>query len=403
MMNKNIKIISQLISFSLMVCVTTMLHAATPLFQLTPLTPTTLSLPANVTATIRYNVTNNTHITRTLTIQPITATTQATAGPGTCPSPFTLAPKQSCVLTLLVDATVLAKSGTSITKGPIVCKTQDSSNNNPDPFLCSQPSQAHSLNISVPDKAAAFSITPSSGTTSGNAQITITGKGLTGTTSVTLGATTATNLHVISDEMLTAVTPQHVSGLVSVMITNADGRVSVLTNSYDYIASSIGQISGGGKIGCMQGAPLGNLIAAVADESSSSIWGNRLVATGATDNNDGKTNTTTILATPGASPPSAALICASYQVDSGGNTPCQAGNACYNDWFLPAIGTLQLGCLQVNKTAIGGFNSINYWSSTEHSITTAAYYLDFINGASNVADKSTLYAVRCVRNFTPFP
>jgi hypothetical protein len=43
---------------AIMFSLSAFLHAATPLWTFTPLTPTSISIPANKTATIQYQVTN---------------------------------------------------------------------------------------------------------------------------------------------------------------------------------------------------------------------------------------------------------------------------------------------------------------------------------------------------------
>jgi DNA-binding beta-propeller fold protein YncE len=120
--------------------------APNPVFSITPYTPTSMLLPANGTAIVQYQVTNQTQITRTLTIKPITGASQIVTGTGVCTSPFTLNSKESCLLTLEVNGSQIS---THIKGGPIVCKTVGPGNNNPDPFLCSWPSQENSLFISV--------------------------------------------------------------------------------------------------------------------------------------------------------------------------------------------------------------------------------------------------------------
>lgn len=91
-------------------------------------------------------------------------------------------------------------------------------------------------------------------------------------------------------------------------------------------------------------------------------------------------------------------------MDSQGNAPCQAGNTCYNDWFLPALD--QLGCLMTNKASIGGFPSAgNYWSSSQHVVASGAKYYTYndglgtLNPAAN--NKNNSFQVRCARAFTP--
>ena len=145
-MNKIIKTLSTLGSGIILLANTILAHATVPAFGITPTSPTAMLLPANSSAIVQYQVTNQTQISRTLTIQPITGINQINTGIGICPSPFVLAPQQSCLLTLQVNGSQIPPR---ITGGPVVCKTQGPGNNNPDPFLCSQPETANQLAISV--------------------------------------------------------------------------------------------------------------------------------------------------------------------------------------------------------------------------------------------------------------
>jgi uncharacterized protein YhjY with autotransporter beta-barrel domain len=78
-------------------------------------------------------------------------------------------------------------------------------------------------------------VSPNSGTTAGGTAITITGSGFIGTTSLTLGGTAASGVVVVSDTQITAVTPIHVAGAVSVNVTTAGGTAS-LGAAFDYVA-----------------------------------------------------------------------------------------------------------------------------------------------------------------------
>src|SRR5690606_23241116 len=103
----------------------------------------------------------------------------------------------------------------------------------------------------------------------------------------------------------------------------------------------------------------------------------------------------------------AAQMCNDYEVDSQGNSPCQAGNTCYNDWFVPASNiatpTGQLNCLFTNRVAIGGFTNDDYWSSTEFSGSPESYArtqgMDI--GIHFIRSKAVEIRLRCVRAFTP--
>lgn len=120
-----------------------------PKFSIDPLTATAVNVPSNSNIQVRYRVTNNTKITRTLTMESIVGVSQVTTS-GYCTSPFTLAHNQSCVLALQIDGEALAQAGRYyVFGGPKICKTQGSGSKPANSFLCSQPSQANSLDISV--------------------------------------------------------------------------------------------------------------------------------------------------------------------------------------------------------------------------------------------------------------
>jgi hypothetical protein len=82
------------------------------------------------------------------------------------------------------------------------------------------------------------SISPNTGTTAGGTAVTITGTGfLTGAT-VTLGGTAATNVNVAGGTSITATTPAHAAGAVSVAVTNTDAQSASLNNGYTYTTSN---------------------------------------------------------------------------------------------------------------------------------------------------------------------
>ncbi len=138
----------------------TLLHAdeTQPKFTIIPSTHTKWVIPSNGNAKVIYTVTNQTKITRTLTMKPIPGITQKTTGFGVCDSTFTLAHGQSCQLVLPLVGSQLSGH---ITGGPVVCKTKGHGDNSPDPFLCSQACGANSLDIlSVGFEPASISVNP---------------------------------------------------------------------------------------------------------------------------------------------------------------------------------------------------------------------------------------------------
>lgn len=372
-------------------------QAGTPLWTFAPLTATNIVVLANGTATVQYRVTNQSSRPHTLEMQPIQGITQNVTGSGICGNPFVLPGKGSCILSLQIDGSQLTSP---IEDGPIVCQQGST-------LQCYRPSAANILRIT--QAITLLSIDPNSGPASGGTGVILTGTGFTGVTSVTFDGIAATSVNVVNSTMVTAVTPAHAVGLVDVSIYKAGGQ-STLANGFRYDTTAVGQPSGGGIIACLGGAPFLNLIAAIADNSAGMVWGPLTTITGAQSNIDGAANTATIVAVLGTTSNYAARVCSDFEVDSQGNTPCQAGNTCYNDWFLPAGNNPagQLQCLYDNSVTGGvlvGFAATDYWSSTESSPPLSAgnawdQLFTLADGESE-ADKDDVLRVRCVRAFTP--
>ena len=84
---------------------------------------------------------------------------------------------------------------------------------------------------------AISSVTPSSGVSTGS-QVTISGIGFTGATSVLFGSTPATSFTVTSDTSITATSPPGWSGTVDIRVTNATGE-SAATASDQVTAAAL--------------------------------------------------------------------------------------------------------------------------------------------------------------------
>ncbi len=363
-----------------------MIQAGTPVWTFTPLTATTLVVSQNGTAMVQYQVTNQSLKPHTLVMRPIPGITQITTGAGICGNAFTLPGKgSSCILSLMINGSQITRP---ISDGPSVC---DQGNSN----MCYRPSAVNVLrkNQGPPSGPTLTSITPNFGPDIGGAGVTLTGTNLIGTTSITFNGVPATNINVINSTTVTAVTPANPMGAVDVVVTTPVD-IAVMVNGYNYLTAAVGQRSRGGTIACLNGSFL-NLVAAVVDNSVSIQWGGQGTPTNATSLFDGATNTTLIVGTLGASTAYTAGLCEQYRVDSQGNSPCVSGNACYSDWFLPALD--QLDCLWVNQSAITGFSNDSYWTSTEFSANNA-YAENFLNGTQSSTPKSTNFRVRCVRS-----
>lgn len=97
------------------------------------------------------------------------------------------------------------------------------------PFLTS----AYTSNPCLPN---ATTISPSHGGLAGGTTVEITGTKLSGVTSVTFGGVNAQSFTVNSATKITAVTPAGTAGAVNVVVADADGNASTLTNAWTYDA-----------------------------------------------------------------------------------------------------------------------------------------------------------------------
>jgi len=157
---------------------------------------------------------------------------------------------------------------------------------------------------------------------------------------------------------------------------------------------AIGDSCQGGIIFWLDASGQHGLIAATTDYSIGIQWYNvtyRYTGTTGDGLYAGSMNTAMIVATQMADNQSgnfAAKVCADYSVTVGGVT--------YGDWYLPS--KYELNLLYLQKTAVGGFASAYYWSSTE----VMAYYAciqNFGSGFQNIQNKNNTYYVRAIRAF----
>jgi hypothetical protein len=88
----------------------------------------------------------------------------------------------------------------------------------------------YSTGSSVP---VVTTISPTSGPAAGGTLVTITGSNLTGATSVTFGGKAA-SFHVVSDTQITATSPSHAVGSVSVIVHAPAGNSSK-THKFTYV------------------------------------------------------------------------------------------------------------------------------------------------------------------------
>jgi hypothetical protein len=179
-------------------------------------------------------------------------------------------------------------------------------------------------------------------------------------------------------------------------------NTTAITLPLQIIPFQIGNPIGGGKVGCLTALhnEVDNLITTKADMNFQRQWGGygKSVGMGAQSGIDGQSNTNVIINTLGQDTLYAAQACATYEIDDAGNSPCQSGKKCYNDWFLPSKS--QLRCIIGNRLEIGGFSKKNqfYWSSTEKNAEQS--YGLYLSGAgyNKGIPKNEHYKIRCVRS-----
>lgn len=80
-------------------------------------------------------------------------------------------------------------------------------------------------------------VSPPSGPTTGGMEIVISGSGFAEGATVTLGAWPATNVAVLSDTIITAITSPHDEGTFDVTVISPDGQTATLPGAYTYVAN----------------------------------------------------------------------------------------------------------------------------------------------------------------------
>ncbi len=80
-------------------------------------------------------------------------------------------------------------------------------------------------------------LAPNSGSVNGGTSVTLSGNNFLSGASVKFGGVAATNVNVISSTSLTAQTPSHSAGTVTVDLTNPDGQSAFLANGFTFVSS----------------------------------------------------------------------------------------------------------------------------------------------------------------------
>ena len=171
------------------------------------------------------------------------------------------------------------------------------------------------------------SVAPGQGTIVGGTPITISGAYFTGATSVIVGGLPATNLIVVSSTTITAMTPAHVAGPVSLTVTTPS-RTTTLQNAFSYVSSSILSIVP--NIGVVGGGALitisGNYLGGATSVTIGGAPATNIVAV----------NSTTVTAVT----PAGSLGAASVEVTGAKGTATASGAFTYISIVVPAWATL---------------------------------------------------------------
>jgi hypothetical protein len=181
--------------------------------------------------------------------------------------------------------------------------------------------------------------------------------------------------------------------------TNSEGtgygnELSLNTEVFE-VSVAIGDTFGGGILayvlqpgdqGYDANTPHG-IIAAPTDQSTGAEWGCQGTYIGGTQTGIGYgAANTTVIINGCAQAGIAARVCGDLVLNG------------YSDWYLPSIDELEQLYVNLFANGIGGFNSANYWSSTEGSADDA-WKFNFSNGYANDFNKFNTFYVRAVRAF----
>jgi hypothetical protein len=182
---------------------------------------------------------------------------------------------------------------------------------------------------------------------------------------------------------------------------NTNSQIKNICGDNGTTACAIGLKGPGGGIVFITPSTLGNTSglfyeAAPSTWSSTSgdptsVWCNNsnllgaASALGTTGAMDGATKTAVMLG-----------VCTSGAANLADEYTATVNGVVYGDWFLPS--KAELNQMYVNKTAISGFTSDYYWSSSE-SGADVAWLQHFYHGNQNESYKTYTYYVRPVRTF----
>lgn len=163
-----------------------------------------------------------------------------------------------------------------------------------------------------------------------------------------------------------------------------------LGNDMSFISNlTIGQSFGGGLIFYLDNTGQHGLIAAPTDQSTGIRWHNGTnipINTTGLSIGSGQTNTARIITVQGSGN-YAAKMCSDLILNN------------YDDWFLPSKDELNTMYSNLKAKGLGNFSDGHYWSSSEYTNNSNAWYQYFGLGTQNSAGKEYEYYVRAIRAF----
>jgi hypothetical protein len=155
-----------------------------------------------------------------------------------------------------------------------------------------------------------------------------------------------------------------------------------------------------GDPGYVEGKKSGIIIAPV-EEVFESQWGCQGTAVGGTSTalGTGRANTERVLAFHDALPNFYSNPTQCHPANNGtvaARVTLNFNLGGYNDWFMPSL--KEMNYLYQNRDRIGGFSTVEYWSSCESNATNACV-MSFVTGEQLSKPKSETKRVRVIRFF----